>query len=71
MIKMHYAEMSGFMSFGDRRDGRRVRTLPAMSVVSPYIMDLRCDSQNYLTDSVKINEVENTLIKRKLTDIKA
>lgn len=53
--------MSGFMSFGDRRDGRRVRTLPAMSVVSPYIMDLRCDSQNYLIDSVKINEVEKYL----------
>ena len=53
--------MSGFMSFGDRKDGRRVRTLPAMSVVSPYIMDVRCDSQNYLTDSVKINEVEKYL----------
>ena len=47
--------------FGDRRDGRRVRTLPAMSYVMPYIMKVRADSQNHFEDVIDISNVERYL----------
>ncbi|WP_052295812.1 hypothetical protein [Parasphaerochaeta coccoides] len=37
--------------WGDRRDGRRLRTLAPYDTVSPYIMVGRNDSQNLITDS--------------------
>ena len=36
--------------FGDRSDGRRLRTLSPYDTVSPYIMVTRADAQNYLSD---------------------
>jgi hypothetical protein len=36
--------------FGDRKDGRRIRSLAPYNTISPYIMVSRCDSQNYLAD---------------------
>ena len=50
--------------FGDRRDGRRVRTLPAMSYVMPYIMKVRADSQNHFEDVVDITNIEHYLDKK-------
>ena len=50
--------------FGDRRDGRRVRTLPAMSYVMPYIMKVRADSQNHFEDVVDITNIEHYLDKQ-------
>lgn len=47
--------------FGDRRDGRRIRTLPPMSYVSPYIMKVRADSQNKFEDVIDIARVEQYL----------
>ena len=46
---------------GDRRDGRRVRTLPPMHYVSPYIMKVRADSQNQFEDVIDITNVERYL----------
>ena len=37
--------------FGDRSDGRRVRTLSPIFSVSPYIMKTRNTSQNFLEDT--------------------
>lgn len=37
--------------WGDRRDGRRIRTLAPYDTVSPYIMVSRNDSQNFIADS--------------------
>lgn len=44
--------------FGDRRDGRRVRTLPPMSYLIPYIMRTRNDAQNQFEDSFDITETD-------------
>lgn len=43
---------------GDRKDGRRVRTLPPMQRVMPYIMKKRSDAQNTFSDSFEITEAE-------------
>lgn len=45
-------------TWGDRIDGRRIRTLPSMSQVSPYIMVTRNTSTNSFADSFEITHVE-------------
>ena len=45
-------------TWGDRTDGRRIRTLPAMSMVTPYIMVERQDASNLIADSIEITPVE-------------
>ncbi|MBE6533576.1 MAG: hypothetical protein E7678_01210 [Ruminococcaceae bacterium] len=47
--------------FGDRREGRKLRTLPPMSYLEPYIMDVRSDSQNQFEDVIDITNIENYL----------
>lgn len=47
--------------FGDRREGRRVRTLPPMSYVVPFIMKDRSDSQNFFEDIIDITAIEKYL----------
>lgn len=51
--------------FGDRRDGRRVRTLPPMSYASPYIMKVRSDAQNHFEDVIDITNIEHYLDKKR------
>ena len=51
-------------TWGDRCDGRRIRTLPPMSQVSPYIMVTRNSSDNLAADSFEITHVER-YIRRK------
>lgn len=46
---------------GDRPDGRRILTLPAMSQISPYLMRTRSDSQNHFEDVIDITNVEKYL----------
>lgn len=41
-----------------RKCGRRVKTVPGMSVVSPYIMRTRQDSSNYIRDTVRVDRIE-------------
>lgn len=43
--------------FGDRRDGRRVRSLPPMAQLIPYIMKERSDAQNHISDTLDIDRV--------------
>ncbi len=45
-------------TWGDRTDGRRIRTEPPMSQVSPYIMVTRNTSTNYFTEAFEITPVE-------------
>lgn len=47
--------------FGDRRDGRRVRSLPPMNYVIPYIMKVRSDAQNHFEDVIDITAAEKYL----------
>ena len=48
----------GKRRFGDRRDGRRLRTLDPYNAMIPFIMKKRSGSSNHFEDSVEITEVE-------------
>lgn len=45
-------------TWGDRSDGRRIRTMPPMSQVVPYIMVQRNESSNLFSDSFEITHLE-------------
>ena len=45
-------------TWGDRSDGRRVRSVPAMSRAMPYIMKTRNDACNTITVEMEISELE-------------
>ena len=47
--------------WGDRREGRRIMTLPAMSQLSPFLMRTRSDSQNHFEDVIDITNIEKYL----------
>ena len=53
--------MSTKRRFGDRKDGRRVRTMSPMSYVIPYIMRTRNDAQNQIADTIDITEADKFL----------
>jgi hypothetical protein len=53
--------------FGDRRDGRRLRTLAPYNAMSPFIMKTKNDANNYLSDSVEITETERYLRHKRLS----
>lgn len=44
--------------FGDRKDGRLVRTLPAMTKLMPFIMRQRCDALNSFSDEFEVSNAE-------------
>ena len=45
-------------TWGDRTDGRRIRSLPPMAQVSPYIMVTRNTSTNFFEESLEISHVD-------------
>lgn len=45
-------------TWGDRSDGRRIRTLPPISIVTPYIMPDRQNASNLFSDSIEITKTE-------------
>ena len=45
-------------TWGDRCDGRRIRTLSPMAQVSPYIMVTRNTSTNYFEDAIEISHID-------------
>ncbi len=45
-------------TWGDRLDGRRVRSIPALDQVSPYIMVNRNGANNLFSESAEITELE-------------
>ena len=51
--------------FGDRYDGRRVRTLPPMIYLEPYLMKVRADSQNQFEAEIDIHNAEKYLAGKK------
>ena len=50
---------------GDRWNGRKIRTLPPMMYVVPFIMKDRCDAQNYFSSRVDMDIIEGYLRKCK------
>lgn len=53
--------------FGDRYDGRRLRSLDAFYSLIPYIMRYRSDSQCFFEDKIEISHTEAYLRRRKRT----
>ena len=51
--------------FGDRNDGRRLRTLSPIFAVSPYLMKTRNTSQNFIQDAIEITEVERYIVEKR------
>ena len=51
--------------FGDRYDGRLVRTAPPMSKLMPYLMKVRADSQNQFEAEIDIHNIEYYLAEKK------
>lgn len=56
--------------FGDRKDGRLIRSLPAMNRVALYIMPDRSGASVYFHDSFEITEVENYIRKKRKQGLK-
>ena len=50
--------------WGDRREGRRIRTLPGMTAVMPFIMTERNDAQNFFEDAIDITNLEQYISKK-------
>jgi len=52
--------------FGDRWDGRRVRTLDPYNALTPFIMKQRNDASNYFSGSTEVTEAERFLRLKRL-----
>ncbi len=50
--------------FGDRKEGRRLRSLSPMLQMTPYIMKVRSDAQNHFEDVIDITNIEKYLHKK-------
>ena len=51
--------------FGDRYEGRRLRTLASMQFMIPYIMKIRSDSQNHFEDRIDMDILDAYCEKKK------
>ncbi len=51
--------------FGDRKDGRLLRTLEPFYRLAPYIMKMKNDANNSFADSIEITEVDRFLKKKR------
>ena len=51
--------------FGDRRDGRRLRSLPSFAQLMPYITPRRGDALRYYSDSLEVSALEPWLRERR------
>ncbi len=63
-IRVHPAD-EYHPTWGDRIDGRRIRTEPPMNQVSPYIMVTRNTSSNLFTDAIEITHIERYIRKKR------
>ena len=64
------AEGEYLRRFGDRSDGRRLRTLSPIFAVSPYLMKTRNASQNLIKDSVEISNLERYIAAKRKEGLK-
>jgi len=46
---------------GDRKEGRRLRTLDPYNAMTPYIMKTKSDASNYFSDSIEVTKIEDYL----------
>ena len=57
-------------TWGDRSDGRRLRTINGMSVVAGYIMPNRTGACNSVSDTLEITEIERYIHKKRREGMK-
>ena len=58
-------------TWGDRSDGRRIRSLPPMAMMSPYLMVDRDASSNFFAESIEITNMDRYIRRKRregLTD---
>ena len=51
--------------FGDRKDGRRLRTIDPLTTVAPFIMPSRVGAMNYIQDSIPMDNIEKFIHKKR------
>ena len=56
--------------FGDRNDGRRLRSLSPIFAVSPYIMKTRNTSQNLIEDHIEMTAMERYIAEKRREGLK-
>lgn len=52
-------------TWGDRSDGRRLRSLDPMACVSPYLMPTRGGASNYIRDTIDVTETDKYIRRRR------
>ena len=52
-------------TWGDRADGRRIRSLGVVTQVSAFIMKTRQDASNHIQDTLEITELEDYISRKK------
>lgn len=57
-MEMLMAEQKRKRRWGDRKEGRKLRTIDPIIKMMPYIMKKRSDSQNFFTEKLDIAEAE-------------
>jgi len=56
--------------FGDRKDGRKIRSLAPMNYLSPYLMPTRTGSANMIDDSLDMENVERYIKEKQAAGLK-
>lgn len=51
--------------FGDRKDGRLLRSIEPIAIFSLYIMNSRNDANNYISDSVELSAIDTYVHKKR------
>lgn len=65
-IDVHPDGSGYYPTWGDRPDGRRVRSLPAISYMIPYLMPERNIANNFITDTIDLTNVERYVRAKRL-----
>ena len=58
-------ETTGKRRWGDRREGRRIRSMEAFSAFTPFIMPTRQGANNLFSDSIEVTEIDHWLRQRR------
>ena len=56
--------------FGDRKEGRKLRSIDPMMAVAPYIMKTRSGSSNMISDAIDIENLEKYIHKKRQEGLK-
>ena len=51
--------------WGDRKDGRLLRSIEPIAIFSLYIMNTRNDANNYISDSIELSAIDKYVHKKR------